>query len=219
MTSNNNNFDYKLDREKDNKPAAGSAGKAVADIEEKVKEINKSSPNNFPKDPNSRFITSNDVKITSKLLDLGVYTVLKKKTNKIMSSSQTSPHKDKNLDLRGKSEQEIKSIIAYRRQSCPVCSVINHSYFPMQWVEDAGIWHCYSCSMTINPFEEPVPLAHVETDYGLSAIHDDYNPEHQNKNKPVVVSASRKNPGDKIQNLQDRRKSDELDTKLKRIKA
>lgn len=199
-------FDFDLDKDPDKKPSK-SADQAVADIEAKVRELNAvdNIQANIIKDPSSRFITAQDVQMTQALYNLGIVKTISARKNKVMGSSLLKSDPD-----------TVRKMMLNTRQPCPVCSVETHSLFQMEYIEDAGIFHCVRCQMTIDPFEANEPLPEAEpTSFGLTAIHD-MNPLHTRKRGKPLVS-QRKKVKSTYDKLADTRKSDALDSQLKKF--
>ena len=200
-------FDFNLDKDRDRK-SSKSAEQAAADIEEKVRELNAvdNIRANIIKDPSSRFITAQDVQMTQALHNLGIVkTIFAQRKNKMMGSSLLKSDPD-----------SVRKMMLNTRQPCPVCSVETHSLYQMEYIEDAGIFHCIRCQMTIDPFEANEPLPEAEpTSFGLTAIHD-MNPLHiRKRGKPLV--SQRKKVQTTYDKLAEAKKIDAIDSQLKKF--
>ena len=161
---------------------ASSAEEAVKEIESVAKVMTNSSLKGLTsKDPASVFMTARDVSAYQKALELGI--IREVKSRRIMTDGN-NPN-DYNHD-------ELKSIFASAFVACPTCSIAIRTNYQMEWVDDAGLWHCIRCGIDINPFDvkregEPEP----QTNFGLSAIDDNSKP---GNSKPFLMVSNRKHP-------------------------
>lgn len=180
-------------------PNAQSAADASKEIEEIAQTIT-----NIPsveKDPSSRFMTSRDVQSYQRALNLGL--IKHVRNNKAAGVG--------NLQIN----------YAQSLQGCPVCSISTRSMYQMEWVEDAGLYHCFRCGLEINPtdkLQEDV-LPEEQTNFGLSAI-DDVNPDHSSGQKPflAVSNRTRKKNTSAFDKLKDYNKRKEEMNQLKGFK-
>lgn len=181
---------------------ANSALEAVREIEDVAKVITSSSVNSLTsKDPASSFMTSRDVSAYQKAFQLGIIREIKRK--RVMTDGKT---------LSG-SREDINSLLASALVACPTCSVALRTNYQMEWVEDAGVFHCIRCGIDINPFDKrEETLPEDTTNFGLSAIDDNKAPT----TKPFLAASNRKfKKGGAFGNLEELKKKQKSINDLK----
>jgi hypothetical protein len=197
---------------KQNKDAT-SAEEAVKEIEDIAKVITQSSSSphlSNLKDPASAFMTARDVSAYQKAFDLGVIREIKNK--RVMGDGNSPREYDRDT---------LRSAFASAFVACPVCSIALRTNYQMEWVEDAGVFHCIRCFQDINPFDPKTEgIPENQSEFGLSAIDDHHSNPQRIQDKPFFMVSNRKyKKGGRFSELEEHRKNQQKLDELKKGKS